>query len=495
MVASSWAYQGKSTGFVHRNLVWFALAVGLVCMLFFAPFSPGEGVVSGASAAPPQQSPNPAVAPSAMEPFRMGEAAPAPADESHGWIACCQSTYDLPPLLARESGDLSPRQRLLQRIYLAEHSEGHLTLPEGMRRKLLDVGKDPTAVATQRIVNVINTYLPHETASHNAVRKQRFGNQVDAGTDADKVAADVDRLHNCRGAVEDLHQPDFCFPKNYVAVDSDSTGGEYLEGEHAIVGANMGAYTASHALVIAKKTSNPMLLTAAEYTDMFALAQRFFSRAHKRFPRRRFPVITYDTMHGGGASQIHPHFHLQVLARWYPGKWEAMQRAAVRYSAEAGGRNYYSDLFAAHASVGLAFAGGVEYRAGGFVSMTAATGLELVLMSGEGGSAAFAQLYHAVLSVCYGSLGWTQISSSCMLPPLPAGGDQQSGPGLSASSTSPTMCRMVTRGGYFSAVSDVSANELLATTIVGSDIFEVARIVRAELQTAYRAASQKFSLA
>ena len=114
--------------------------------------------------------------------------------------------------------------------------------------------------------------------------------------------------------------------------------------------------------------------------------------------------------------------------------------------------------------------------------MTSATGLEIVLLSGGGGSASLARLFHDVLSVCYHSLGWTQISASCMLPPL-----GKAPRGLSAeerleANATPTMCRLVTRGSYFSHTNDVSANELFATTIVGNDIFEVANVLRVELR-------------
>eukprot|EP00936_MAST-01D_sp_MAST-1D-sp1_P000451 g451.t1 len=420
-----------------------------------------------------------------LPPFRLGTVLPDSPDDSRGWIACCNNTYELPQLLARASAGLSPGQKLLQRIYRAKMSEAHLILPQGMQLKLDAAGADAKRVAAQHIVNVINVYLPHETSSYNKVRKQRFGNTVDASSDMAKVLEDINTLHNCTDGGKQL---DFCFPKNYVALDSDTTPGQYVEGPRAIIGANMGAYTGSHALVITKHTANPMLLTLADYTDMFALTRRFVSLAHARFPRRRFAAITFDTLHGGGASQVHPHFQVWVMAGWYPGKWEAMQQAARRYNERTKG-NYYTDVFAAHAAVGLAFAGtpganflGNAADVGGFVSITSATGLEIVLMSSDGGSDSLAQLLHNVLHVCYSSLGWTQISMSCMFPPSGRDPQRLTVQEREESNATPFMCRLVTRGAYFSHTNDVSANELFATTIVGNDIFEVANVLRLALR-------------
>ena len=45
----------------------------------------------------------------------------------------------------------------------------------------------------------------------------------------------------------------------------------------------------------------------------------------------------------------------------------------------------------------------------------------------------------------------------------------------------PRVCRIVRRGTYGAAVSDLSANELFETPVVSVDLFEAARKVRAAI--------------
>jgi len=327
----------------------------------------------------------------------------------------------------------------------------------------------------------MNRYLPQETSSHNAIRKARFGNTVDAAVDLARVNAEID-AKECG---------DFCNPTQFVASDADLGG--YFENEGAIVAANMGGYTGSHGLIIAKRTKNPMILSQADFEDIFEMTLEFFKRSHARFPSRRFPIVNWDSTGPGGASQVHPHFQAQLLSKWYPGKWEAVRRAAAHYAAETQARgghevsaealaassgDYFNDLASGHASVNLAFAlpsDPASHRGGGralgFVSLTAATGLELVFLAPSLGPE-LARLFHAVLQVCYKRLGWTGTSASCMLPHY---GEAE---GTAPVAPVPVMCRLVFRGSYYASSADVSANELFATAIVGNDVFEVARTIR-----------------
>ena len=69
-----------------------------------------------------------------------------------------------------------------------------------------------------------------------------------------------------------------------------------------------------------------------------------------------------------------------------------------------------------------------------------------------------------------------------MFPPLGRDPQRLSAKEQEEASATPFMCRLVTRGAYFSHTNDVSANELFASTIVGNDIFEVANVLRVALR-------------
>ena len=426
--------------------------------------------------------------------------AAAAAGSANRWPACCKSVYDLPALLhENRPAQLAPGHRLVRRIFDARLSTAHIVLPPGMAAKLRARGADVGAYKTQSAVNVINQLLPQETMSHNAVRRHRFG--LEAGGTRALVKAAIDAAA--------CAPPDFCDVRQFVASDRDIG---YVETERAILAANMGVYTGSHGLVIARRTKNVMELDALDFEQMLALAATYFARSHALHPARRFPVANFDTLASGGASQSHPHFQVTLSAHWYPGKWEAVRRAAGRYAAdtaaagmldratrEASSGNYFSDLAAAHASIGLAFdlAGGAAAPgppAGpvGFVSLTSAAGMELQLVARDATPArvqAMARLLHGVLQACYERLDWGSISLSCAFPALGGG----SGGGL------PLMCRLVSRGemvlkGGKARVSDISSNELLAQAVVGSDVFETAAIIRKYLReqnTDTRRAPQK----
>ena len=56
-----------------------------------------------------------------------------------------------------------------------------------------------------------------------------------------------------------------------------------------------------------------MRLTKEDYAGMFGAAAEWFAKSHIANKQAMFPVICYDTMYKGGASQLHPHFQVRDL--------------------------------------------------------------------------------------------------------------------------------------------------------------------------------------
>ena len=169
-----------------------------------------------------------------------------------------------------------------------------------------------------------------------------------------------------------------------------------------------------------------------------------------------FPTMSFDLLPNGGASQTHPHVQPHLVARRYPGKWEAYRRAAglesprdllaalslsptralesrtatgvaaCAYAARHGGASLYADVARLHAHLGLVVRRTRHFVA--FVALTSAgSGPQIELLgdaapsSGEAAAAALAEelggLLHEVLSAAQQALGWDAISASCAFPP------------------------------------------------------------------------------
>jgi len=64
-----------------------------------------------------------------------------------------------------------------------------------------------------------------------------------------------------------------------------------------------------------------------------------------------YPMMIYDTLPMGGASQFHPHAH-GFLASEYLGHMAVQHSAALKYEDE-NGSEYWSDLIEAHHALGL----------------------------------------------------------------------------------------------------------------------------------------------
>lgn len=259
----------------------------------------------------------------------------------------------------------------------------------------------------------------------------------------------------------------------------------YLLEQHAIAFANMGRVTALHGVVATRHFSSPVRLSHDDVVSMLVLCQRWFVRMHAAYGpvHAQHPTLTFDLLPNGGASQTHPHMqpHLTSAAR-YPGKWESMRQAACAYSQAHPSESYYSDVARVHERIGLVLHRSQHTIA--FISLTSAgSGPQIdILADGDVPSAdqraealmrELGGAFHTVLSGAQSALGWDAISASCALPPMDVAHAARAG--------MPRVCRIVRRGTYGAAVSDLSANELFETPVVSVDLFEAARKVRAAI--------------
>jgi len=363
------------------------------------------------------------------------------------------SVYSLPGLL--KDPPAGPRHATFAGLYDVLIEKTDMAIPSGMLAKLQAAGKDPNSFRSQSIVSIFDLVRPGESIAHNKLRAQRFGNAA-AGSDRQAIEEHFDAL-KCK-------QPDFCDVVNLVGAE---TWGR-LEDKGAVTGSNMAKLGMNHGLVIAKNTFQPMRLTESDFVAMFEVTMAWFDRSYAANKAAKFPVMCCDTMFKGGASQLHPHFQVFLRQKHYSSKWEGISNAAYTYRRPDGSGSagaYYMDTVATHVWLGLAIGRVASFVS--YVPLTAASGGEIIIM-GQGSGADIGRIFHKTLEAAYTALGWTAVSTSCAFPSMDPGSE-----GIPV-----TMCRLLQRQKYSSEVNDISANELLATTSVSSDAFELARQLR-----------------
>jgi hypothetical protein len=363
------------------------------------------------------------------------------------------------------------RATIFRRLYDIERTVSYSHVPPAMRRRLEAAGRSPADFESQVSVVVQSRVLPSESVAFNQVRAQRFvgaprPHDTGAGGSLDAAAA---ALH-CQlpGA------SDFCDPHNRTLADPRIG---YLTNGAAVGFANMGRLTALHGVVATARFVHPLALHADDVLGMVLLCHEWFGRARTQYGAAAlYPTFSFDLLRNGGASQVHPHMQPHAQARRYPGRWEALFRAACEYG-RATGRSYFGDVAHAHADLGLMVKRNARVIA--YVSLTSVgSGSQIELLSDGMEHDAehmreLGAMLHEVLVAAQRGLSWDGFSASCALPRLDSTADVPGG--------LPHTCRLVQRGRYDSMTSDISSNELFETPVVSIDPFNAAERLRMHL--------------
>jgi len=355
----------------------------------------------------------------------------------------------------------SIRYMTLRALYDIDVERATMKVPPGMAAKLKEAGKSVSDFETQSIVSIADLVRPQESVAHNRLRSQRFGNTMDGTSGRDEVTKHFESQK--------------CTPKDFCEVESFVGAEQWgrLHNEKAITGSNMAKIAGNHGLIITTSTFQPMMMSADDYRSQFELSYRWFEKSHQLDPSSMLPTICFDSMFRGGASMLHPHFQVFLHKKRYSGKFEALLQAAIRYGQDThtphdkfdGPLKYFTDLISTHCWLGLCFAKNRSFVA--FVPLTAATGLEIDIV-GSGSHKELSDMFHHTVEAAYLQLGWTAMSVACALPAMK--------PAVVGFPV--TFCRIVMRGSFTAHSSDVSANELFATTSVSTDVFVAAHNLR-----------------
>jgi hypothetical protein len=395
---------------------------------------------------------------------------------------------------------------LLRRMFSVSCTDSTSRVPSAMRLRFEEHGRNVSQFVRQRSVSVWSKALPAEGLAFNRVRAQRFMTTGSSSAQAHAPPAThaAELLAQRWDKLSCPTSSDFCDP---AALTMEDARLGHLRSDEAYAFANMGRLTALHGVVSSRRTTNPLRLTRRDVSGMFVMAHEWFEAARTHYPdEAQLPTLTFDLLHAGGASQLHPHLQPHLYRERYPGKWEATRLAACAHG-RAHGASYYDELAAVHAHLGLVVARTAHCVA--FVGLTSSGTSPEFSILGDGASHGqplmhgrraleeeLGGLLHDLLRAAWVALGWTAMSSSCAFPPMDSradgAGSASDGGGNGGGGGGgglPRYCKLVgrSRGGEEDAVSDISANELFEAPSVSHDVFEAAARIREHLGGATKA--------
>ncbi|MBA2691522.1 MAG: hypothetical protein H0U65_03385 [Rubrobacter sp.] len=351
---------------------------------------------------------------------------------------------DLPALVE----NLPERDRsLAHRIFDVSASTGKLVAPETMKAWIEASFGSIGAVVEQKIVRVTNKATLEGTLFNSLRASRPLDTSVDANLE-EEIAKTMD--------------DPFCHPE--TGTPADVFGRIY--GKHSITAANVAKYDAHHAVVVFGD-HNPLGLTPEKVSDYISVAMEWSRKAMDEDPEAIYPFLMWNCLWRAGGSIIHGHAQATLAKGSHYPKVERVRRDAKVYEDEHAS-NYFDDLARVHETLGL----GIPVEgARAFSSLTPVKEKEIVVI-GESLDESFKHAVGSLLERCVGVLGASSFNVAFHLPPLAETEEEWS--------HFPVLCRIVDRGSPSNRTSDIAAMELYAASVVASDPFEVARVMRDE---------------
>ncbi len=240
-----------------------------------------------------------------------------------------------------------------------------------------------------------------------------------------------------------------------------------VEGKYCITASNVAKYEAFHGVVIFKEP-DPLRFTREQVIDYVDTAWEWAQKAHAADPKASYFFFMWNC--GGRAGASLPHGHAQVMlarGRHYA-KVEQLRCAALSYRDQYGG-SYFSDLCRVHDALGCGFEKeGVRILA----HLTPVKEKEIILIAEELGRSIEERLYE-VLACFRDRMGVDSFNVALFMPPI-VGVKEDWG-------DFPVIARIVDRGDSKSRTSDIGTMELYATSVISSDPFDVAQVMREAL--------------
>lgn len=336
-------------------------------------------------------------------------------------------------------------KKLFDRFFRVDTTVGHLTAPESMQGWIVKNFGSLEKVQNQRIVKVTNR-LTLEGALFNELRASR------------PMECKVnEELWN---VIENSKGDPFCKPLD--GTPSDLFG--RVEGSSCVTASNIAKYDGFHGVVIFHE-HDPLVFNAQTITDYFETGLEWASRAYGEDPSNKYYFFMWNCLWKSGASIIHGHAQMTLTKGMHYPKVEHWRRVAMEYRQKFGS-DFFEDLYQVHRNLELAW----EYEDGvkGIAYLTPLKEKEIILWSHKPG----VPLYHAVHSVLekYRKTCTFSFNLVLYLPPIaPADENWED---------FPAVVRIVDRGDPNNKTADFGAMELYAASVVSSDPFRVADLMK-----------------
>ncbi|KAL4422818.1 hypothetical protein ABPG75_009015 [Micractinium tetrahymenae] len=302
---------------------------------------------------------------------------------------------------------------------------------------------------------------------------------------------------------------DFCDWQHLTAAD---TWGR-AEGPHAVSASNLFKYVQPAQGVILFKHHDPLRFSLEQFQNLVAVSQHWFERsaaaeaAHDAAlglpPRQLHPLLVWNCLPRGGASQFHGHAQVMLSDAPFP-TVQAEAEAIYGYDLTAGtmSKGYYQDVLAAHDEVGLLLRDGADGDfAFAYPSLAPWKDMEVCVQGSSLGSPAFQRLLYTALRALIDELGVATLNAAIHNIQIQAGleadgasssvstssGSIASSGGASAAGflqprrgPLPVVARVVGRGKLSSQASDFGGLEVFGGASIGhTDPFRVAEALRA----------------
>ncbi|HLB29632.1 MAG TPA: hypothetical protein VJM69_05830, partial [Dehalococcoidia bacterium] len=348
------------------------------------------------------------------------------------------SIHDLPGLVQA----LPAEERLIfERVFRLSVATGRLYPPPAMHRWVESHFGSLEDTLEQTVIRLTNE-ITLEEALFNPLRSRRpIWRANPADLEEELSTASQDPLAN-----------------PYDDTPEDLFG--RVKGRYCVTASNMAKFDGFHALVVFKEP-HPLKFSREMVHDYIDTSLRWAERAQQYDPSAIYYLFMWNCLWRAGASLSHGHAQVVLGRGRHYGQVERLRRCALDYES-AFGRDYFQDLYRAHAAVGCAFQRG-EVRV--LAYLTPRKENEAALMAPTLSAALKDGIYDAL--ACYRDrLGVTSFNLVIYHPPI--------GPSKESWESFPVMVRILDRGEAASRTADMGAMELYAASVVTSDPLRLA---------------------
>ena len=341
------------------------------------------------------------------------------------------------------------KKTLFHQIYRVTIGVGELCVPSSMVPWVRKQFGSVEAVTTQKIVRITNR-ITGEESLFNRLRSLR-PIEVDGKQDVDTQLEDASRRDSFR------------FPDKDTPEDTFGR----IAGKHCITASNVAKYDGLHGLVIFNEF-NPLHFSREQVIDYIDTSQEWARKAHETYPQAKYFFFIWNCLWRAGASIYHGHAQVMLTCERHYARIDRLRQSALDYRQKYGS-NYFTDLYTIHQSIGCAFEkNGVKIIA----HLTPFRNSETVLIADDL-NLSFKERVFDALACFRDKLGVCCFNLSLATPPLSK--TEESWEGF------PVIARMVDRGDPASRASDVGGMEIYGATVVSSDPFDTARVLREHL--------------